>query len=212
MSGPGARPRPHAGAPDEGRRPQRVALPLLPLLEAVDGAGGGPHPLLHHHVLAATAPLAPAGAGQGVVPGLLQQGHGHRRAEAEDFLITRACHCKSAAVSRWQHRICSGHKTCKLWCCQYYNSICVCTYSSSSVQYNLCEGVRGTLAAGGAPPAPPPEVPRPPAHRPSPGPAHAQCRPPGHLHRGVALCAAGAGQAAAVPPVPGLANWATRTI
>ena len=140
VSVPGDRPRPHAGAPDEGRRPQRVALPLLPLLEAVDGAGGGPHPLLHHHVLAATAPLAPAGAGQGVVPGRLQQGH---------FLTTWSCHCKSAAVSRWQRRICSGHKTHKLWCCQYYNSICECTYSSSSYNTTCVRGCGGLLLLAG---------------------------------------------------------------
>ena len=133
MPGPHCRGR--AGAPDESRRPQRVTLTLLHLLAAVHGAGGGPHPLLHHHVLAATAPLAPPGAGQGVLPRLLQHGHSHRRSRRcaeEDILITRSCHCKSAAVSRWQHRICSGHKTRKLWCCQYYNNICVCFVSAAA--------------------------------------------------------------------------------
>ena len=104
MPGPHCRGR--AGAPDESWRPQRVTLTLLHLLAAVHGAGGGPHPLLHHHVLAATAPLAPPGAGQGVLPWLLQHGHSHRRSRRcaeKDILITRSCHCKSAAVSRWQH-------------------------------------------------------------------------------------------------------------
>ena len=42
------------------------------------------------------------------------------------------CNCKSAAVSRWQRRICSGHKTHKLWCCQYYNNIGVCFVSAAA--------------------------------------------------------------------------------